>query len=666
MSGYTDVFTGSPVQPTDVGYATYTLTADKELNWPSTAATGDVVARLMTIVCNGAFALTLPPANEASTGADTLITNTGSNTLTVKDNTGATITTVAPGAAKYIYLTDNSTIAGFWAAVAFGVGASNVDAAALAGFGLIAVSTTLNQACPVTTITSPVTLTASDRARLYVDTTGVVITLPSVTTVGNNYFLFIRNNSGGTTTITPVGGDLVDTGATAALNPAESVMLVSSGLAWYTVGWGRSVVFNYTQLNKNVAGGSNVTLTAAEAGFKILKFTGLLTANINVIVPATTTIWYVDNSTTGAFSLTVKTSAGTGISTTSGTHYVLYGDGTNVTNAVTVTGSFSSFTAGSAAAPSITFAADTDTGAYNPAANQFGISAGGVQVANFTPTGLALTTPLAVGQGGTGNTTGTATNIPNLTGEVTSVNTVTTVPNATVIGKVLTGFVSGAGTVAATDTILQAFNKIVGNIAAAIAGATPRTSATGSSIISAGTTAQRDASPLFGYQHANNELNRMEWWNGSSWTSMGGAGATGAGQDLAFFENDTYITTSWVLGQGAQTTCTISNATPAVITQANTYVGGEAVYFRTAGTLPTGLAINNTYFVSSTGLSSSAFQISATRGGASIATSSAGSGAHTCGKAKSACLTGSGVGTGMTVASGASVTVPSGQRLVVL
>lgn len=53
----------------------------------------------------------------------------------------------------------------------------------------------------------------------------------------------------------------------------------------------------------------------------------------------------------------------------------------------------------------------------------------------------------------------------NLTGEVTSVGNAATVPNATVIGKVLTGYVSGAGTVAATDSILQAINKLNGNVA---------------------------------------------------------------------------------------------------------------------------------------------------------------------------------------------------------
>lgn len=40
--------------------------------------------------------------------------------------------------------------------------------------------------------------------------------------------------------------------------------------------------------------------------------------------------------------------------------------------------------------------------------------------------------------------------------------------NAAVIGKVLTGFSSGAGTVSASDSILQAINKIVGNISGKI------------------------------------------------------------------------------------------------------------------------------------------------------------------------------------------------------
>ena len=57
---------------------------------------------------------------------------------------------------------------------------------------------------------------------------------------------------------------------------------------------------------------------------------------------------------------------------------------------------------------------------------------------------------------------------PNLTGEVTTSGLTATVTNSAVIGKVITGYVSGAGTVAATDTILQAIQKLNGNAGAGI------------------------------------------------------------------------------------------------------------------------------------------------------------------------------------------------------
>ena len=49
-----------------------------------------------------------------------------------------------------------------------------------------------------------------------------------------------------------------------------------------------------------------------------------------------------------------------------------------------------------------------------------------------------------------------------------------TLANSAVIGKVITGFSSGSGTVAATDTILQAINKLDGNdgLKLALAGGT--------------------------------------------------------------------------------------------------------------------------------------------------------------------------------------------------
>ena len=84
----------------------------------------------------------------------------------------------------------------------------------------------------------------------------------------------------------------------------------------------------------------------------------------------------------------------------------------------------------------------------------------------------ALGTPVAfTGTNITGTATAfTASNVTtnaNLTNEATSSGSnAVTLTNSAVIGKVITGYVSGAGTVAATDTILQAIQKLNGNNAA--------------------------------------------------------------------------------------------------------------------------------------------------------------------------------------------------------
>ncbi|MFI3184734.1 MAG: hypothetical protein QX198_02000 [Methylococcaceae bacterium] len=92
---------------------------------------------------------------------------------------------------------------------------------------------------------------------------------------------------------------------------------------------------------KYVGGGSNVTLDAVEAGHGILKFTGLLTADINVFVPRSPTFkWQIKNATTGAHTLTVKHSTGAGASVTvaQGYNSSLWTDGTNIYESVTIVG----------------------------------------------------------------------------------------------------------------------------------------------------------------------------------------------------------------------------------------------------------------------------------------------------------------------------------------
>ena len=81
------------------------------------------------------------------------------------------------------------------------------------------------------------------------------------------------------------------------------------------------------------------------------------------------------------------------------------------------------------------------------------------QITGNNSTAIATTAfvTAAVSGGTTTNFTG------SLAGEVTGTQSATVVGNAAVIGKVLTGYTSGAGTVTATDNILQAVQKINGN-----------------------------------------------------------------------------------------------------------------------------------------------------------------------------------------------------------
>lgn len=106
----------------------------------------------------------------------------------------------------------------------------------------------------------------------------------------------------------------------------------------------------------------------------------------------------------------------------------------------------------------------------------------------------------------------------------------------------------------------------------------------------------------------------------------GGSVQLFAGTSLGLYRlNNTDL--SWI-PVSRVATCTISNASPAVVTVTNTFVANEPIVFSTTGALPTGLTAGTVYYVSATSLSGSSFKVSATAGGALINTSSAGSGTH--------------------------------------
>ncbi|WP_236658652.1 hypothetical protein [Burkholderia thailandensis] len=74
----------------------------------------------------------------------------------------------------------------------------------------------------------------------------------------------------------------------------------------------------------------NVTLTPAQAMKSRIVLTGSLTGNVQIILPAWTREWTIVNNTTGAFTITVKTASGTGVTIPAGAARVVC-DGTNVT-----------------------------------------------------------------------------------------------------------------------------------------------------------------------------------------------------------------------------------------------------------------------------------------------------------------------------------------------
>jgi hypothetical protein len=387
-----------------VGYESITLTADTELEWPINGNTSDVVANIIEVSASTtSLKLIMPPATQVSEGQSALIRNVGANTFTVVTNTTlATIVSVASGIAQYVYITNNTTVAGTWASVTFGAGTSSANAATLAGYGLLATSTTLNQSYPLTSIYSNYAILDSNRASFLIWESGAgSMTLPSAVTVGNNWFVMIRNNGTGILTVTPAGANTIDGNASAQLQLAESFVLVSNGSTGYnSYGYGQSATFVYTQLSKVVTGGT-VTLTVVEATNTIQEYTGVLTSNCTVIIPPTVQLYSFQNKTTGSFTLTFSTGA-VGASTVTlpqNQTFIAICDGTNVYNAQTATSSGTSITlqAGSVTTPSLNFLSNLTTGLYLPASNQIGFAVNGSTGMILSSTGLAVTNGISGG-----------------------------------------------------------------------------------------------------------------------------------------------------------------------------------------------------------------------------------------------------------------------------
>jgi len=338
MTVYTNIFGGSNISPAEISYAAVSLTANTTYDWAlETAPSANLIAGIMDVTAtSGPWSLTLPSALEASTGQAILFNNVGSNSFIIRNNGGTQIAAPTAGQVWQIYLTNNTTAGGTWLAFQFGAAVSTANAASLAGTGLVAIGSLLSLAAPVTFFSSSYTAGVADRAKVLIWSGGAgTISMAAAGTLGDNWFFQLRNEGTGALLIDPPGSQTINGSLTLTFQPGDSAIIFTDGSNFYTIGYGQSAVFAFDYTAISVAGTGNYTLSGSELNRIAYNFTGVLTGNRTVIVPQTVQQYWVSNSTTGPYTLTIKTSIAAGYTIAQGARSILYSDGTNVVQADT-------------------------------------------------------------------------------------------------------------------------------------------------------------------------------------------------------------------------------------------------------------------------------------------------------------------------------------------
>lgn len=339
MTIYQDVFGGATIYPSEISYSAIALSADITLSWPEeTSSSANLATKIIDVTpSTTGLSINLPEANKTGVGNTILFNNRGSNTFTVKNYNGTQVITVAAGTLWQVYLADNSTSSGTWRSLQYGAATSTVNASSLAGTGIVAVGTLLSQSVPVTTFNINYSAGLTDRAKLFNWTAAAgTLTLPDPANVGNNWFIYLRNSGTGAITADPPGLVEIDGAGSLAFQPGESAIIVSDGTDFYTIGFGQSATFAFDYTVIDVAGTGTYTLLGSELNRIAYRFTGTLTGNRTVVVPATVQQYWVDNQTTGSYTLSIEPSGGgAGFNVAQGERVILYCDGTDVLSAST-------------------------------------------------------------------------------------------------------------------------------------------------------------------------------------------------------------------------------------------------------------------------------------------------------------------------------------------
>lgn len=332
---YVDTFGGGTVTPSDYGLRVATLSAaNTQLYWPRfNYNQSDVVANIMIVTPSaGSYSYLMPDATLVGAGTTTMFINVGANSFDVKDSAGGVICSVPATQAVYVILKTNAVAAGTWQAIQFAVGSASVTASALKGRGLVVTGSTLSVSWPATsTAVTPTTVDTTTHRATLINWTGGVGTFNLPACSGNTEFFFgVKNSGSGVLTLTPNGADTINGGATFTVNVGESfIVLVATAATWLTIG--NKLNFTATYIQIDISGTGTYTVPVNQQGYLIYDLIGTLTGNRTFAIPAAVNQCYIHNGTTGAFTLSVQTTAlGTAATITQGDRVVAYSDGTNV------------------------------------------------------------------------------------------------------------------------------------------------------------------------------------------------------------------------------------------------------------------------------------------------------------------------------------------------
>lgn len=341
MSSYTNIFGGNEIDPASLSYAAYSFSSNLSLVWPFEALDGsEVAANILDLTATaGSLLVSMPNATLASTGQANLISNVGATAFTVVDYGGNTIINIPSGQAWFVYLTSNATVNGTWRTVQYGAGTSSADAASLAGFGLQAVVTKLNQNLPSLSLSGNYTFTANDRAEVARNTGGAVTwSLTSSSTLGDGWFFYAVNAGSGVVTVDPYLSQTIDGNPNKTLNPGESCIIFCDGANFWTVGYGRSLVNTVTGVSINAAGSGLLTLNSTQVAAQVQDYNGALTGNRTIEYGAGVGYWFVWNNTTGAYTMTFRVNnLDPGVLVSQGSYSILRSNGTTMEIAFTAT-----------------------------------------------------------------------------------------------------------------------------------------------------------------------------------------------------------------------------------------------------------------------------------------------------------------------------------------